>query len=293
MDRTVDYQITKEYDGISVLDFLRQMGFSRHILSSMKTEKKAILLNGEPGGGRAAVRSGDLLRIHVPETASDKNIVPVPMELSILYEDIDILAVNKPADMPVHPSHGHYENTLANAAAAYFRSKGECCPFRCINRLDRDTSGALILAKNPLSASILSARMKSREIRRTYLAVVKGIPPFSGTVSAPIGRVASSVIERQVDFEQGEPAITHFERLAVRDGHSLLEIHLETGRTHQIRVHMKSLGYPLPADYLYCPDYSRFSRQPLHSFQLDFSHPLTGRPLCLTAPVPGDMASHF
>ena len=293
MDRTVIYQISGQEEGLAVLEYLRKNGFSRHILSAMKTDKNAILLNGLHAGGRAPLREGNLLRIHVPETESGENIVPVPMKLSILYEDQDILVVSKPADMPVHPSFGNYENTLANGVAAYFQEKGLLCPFRCINRLDRDTSGALILAKNPLSASILSAQMKNRLIRRTYLAVVKGITPEKGTVSAPISRVSASVIKRQVDFSEGDPAVTHFERLAVSHEHSLLEIRLETGRTHQIRVHMGYLGYPLPADYLYCPDYSRFSRQPLHSFQLTFTRPVTGAPLCVTAPVPSDIWERF
>ena len=293
MDRTVTYQISEQEEGLTVLEYLRKNGFSRHILSAMKTDKDAILLNGLHAGGRTLLREGDLLRIHVPETESGENIVPVPIRLSILYEDQDMLVVNKPADMPVHPSYGNYENTLANGVSAYFQAKGINCPFRCINRLDRDTSGALILAKNALSASILSAQMKNRLIRRTYLAVVKGIAPEKGTISAPISRVSSSVIMRQVDFAEGDPAVTHFERLAVSHDHSLLEIHLETGRTHQIRVHMGYLGYPLPADYLYYPDYSRFSRQPLHSFQLVFSRPVTGGSLCITAPVPADIAEKF
>ena len=293
MDRTVTYQISEQEEGLTVLEYLRRNGFSRHILSAMKTDKDAILLNGLHAGGRTLLREGDLLRIHVPETESGENIVPVPIRLSILYEDQDVLVVKKPADMPVHPSYGNYENTLANGVSAYFQANGINCPFRCINRLDRDTSGALILAKNALSASILSAQMKNRLIRRTYLAVVKGIAPEKGTVSAPISRVSSSVIKRQVDFAEGDPAVTHFERLAVSHDHSLLEIHLETGRTHQIRVHMGYLGYPLPADYLYYPDYSRFSRQPLHSFQLIFSRPVTGGSLCITAPVPADIAEKF
>ena len=293
MDRTVTYQISEQEEGLTVLEYLRRNGFSRHILSAMKTDKDAILLNGLHAGGRTLLREGDLLRIHVPETESGENIVPVPMRLSILYEDQDMLVVNKPADMPVHPSYGNYENTLANGVSAYFQTKGINCPFRCINRLDRDTSGALILVENAVSASILSAQMKNRLIRRTYLAVVKGIAPEKGTVSAPISRVSSSVIKRQVDFAEGDPAVTHFERLAVSHDHSLLEIHLETGRTHQIRVHMGYLGYPLPADYLYYPDYSRFSRQPLHSFQLIFSRPVTGGSLCITAPVPADIAEKF
>lgn len=293
MDRILTYTITPQEDGMQVLEFLRSKGFSRHILTSMKPDKEALLVNGMRAGGRSILKEGDHFRVRVMETGSMEGIVPAPLPLDILYEDEDILVLNKPADMPVHPSIGNYTNTLANAAAFYFQQKNELCPFRCINRLDRDTSGALILAKNALSAAILSAQMRNREIRRTYLAVVCGVTPPSGTVSAPIGRVSDSVIQRQVDPEHGESAVTHYERLAVRNDHSLLEIHLETGRTHQIRVHMGYIGHPLSADYLYHPVYDHFKRQPLHSFQLNFRHPLTGKDLCFTAPVPKDMAQAF
>lgn len=293
MDRILTYTITPQEDGMQVLEFLRSKGFSRHILTSMKPDKEALLVNGMRIGGRGILHAGDLFRVCVMETGSVEGIVPTPLPLNILYEDEDILVLNKPADMPVHPSIGNYTNTLANAAAFYFQQKGMLCPFRCINRLDRDTSGALILAKNALSAAILSAQMRNREIRRTYLAVACGVTPPSGTVSAPIGRVSDSVIQRRVDPEHGESAVTHYERLAVRNDHSLLEIHLETGRTHQIRVHMGYIGHPLPADYLYHPVYDYFKRQPLHSFQLNFRHPLTGKDLCFTAPVPKDMAQAF
>lgn len=293
MDRILTYTITPQEDGMQVLEFLRSKGFSRHILTSMKPDKEALLVNGMRAGGRSILKEGDHFRVRVMETGSMEGIVPAPLPLDILYEDEDILVLNKPADMPVHPSIGNYTNTLANAAAFYFQQKNELCPFRCINRLDRDTSGSLILAKNALSAAILSAQMRNREIRRTYLAVACGVTPPSGTVSAPIGRVSDSVIQRQVDPEHGESAVTHYERLAVRNDHSLLEIHLETGRTHQIRVHMGYIGHPLPADYLYHPVYDHFKRQPLHSFQLNFRHPLTGKNLCFTAPVPKDMAQAF
>ena len=289
MDRILTYTITPQEDGMQVLEFLRSKGFSRHILTSMKPDKEALLVNGMRAGGRSILKEGDHFRVRVMETGSMEGIVPAPLPLDILYEDEDILVLNKPADMPVHPSIGNYTNTLANAAAFYFQQKND----RCINRLDRDTSGSLILAKNALSAAILSAQMRNREIRRTYLAVVCGVTPPSGTVSAPIGRVSDSVIQRQVDPEHGESAVTHYERLAVRNDHSLLEIHLETGRTHQIRVHMGYIGHPLPADYLYHPVYDHFKRQPLHSFQLNFRHPLTGKNLCFTAPFQKDMAQAF
>lgn len=317
MDRILTYTIQPEHTGMQLLDFLRSKGFSRGILSSMKPDKTAIQLNGERGFGKSILQTGDQLRIHIPETDSSENILPVKMDLQILYEDKDILVVNKAADMPVHPSIGNYDNTLANGVAWYFKEKGLNFVYRCINRLDRDTTGALILAKNPYSAAVLSAQMKQRQIRRTYLAIVQGITPISGIVDAPIGRVEDSTIERQVDFINGEKAVTHYTRLAVyhscngqtfspltetdiqeisgteSHAYSLIELHLETGRTHQIRVHMKHIGHPLPGDFLYNPDYRIIKRQPLHSFQLEFTHPVTEENMCITAPVPEDFADAF
>lgn len=293
MNRIFHYQITENEQGTTVLDFLRKKGFSRHILSSMKADKEALTRNGQRIGGREQLLAGDHFRVRLLETVDPDGIVPVSMPLSILYEDEDILVINKPADMPVHPSIGNYTNTLANGVAAYLDAKDEHSPFRCINRLDRDTSGALILAKNAFSAAVLSTQMRNRQIRRTYLAVVEGITPPNGTIFAPISRVDDSVIERHVDFLRGEPAVTHYERLEVKNEHSLLEIHLETGRTHQIRVHMGYIGHPLPADYLYHPVYDCFKRQPLHSLQLEFRHPVTDKPMCLLAPVSEDMCNAF
>ena len=293
MDRIFHYQITENEQGTTVLDFLRKKGFSRHILSSMKADKEALTRNGQRIGGREQLLAGDYFRVRLLETVASDGIIPVSMPLSILYEDEDILVINKPADMPVHPSIGNYTNTLANGVAAYLDAKDEHSPFRCINRLDRDTSGALILAKNAFSAAVLSTQMRNRQIRRTYLAVVEGITPPNGTISAPISRVDDSVIERHVDFLHGEPAVTHYERLETKNEYSLLEIHLETGRTHQIRVHMGYIGHPLPADYLYHPEYDCFKRQPLHSLQLEFRHPVTDKSMCLLAPVPEDMCNAF
>lgn len=310
MQRTLTYEVTEEYDGMEILAFLRQKGFSRNILSSMKKSGQtishnneqnhdhSILQNGERGYGHSILKKGDTLTVHIPETKSDEKIIPVKMELDILYEDEDILVINKEANVPVHLSIGNYENTLANGVAYYFAQKGQDFVYRCINRLDRDTTGALILAKNPYSAAVLSTQMKRREIRRTYLAIVEGIPPKSGTIDAPVGRVDGSAITRQVDYEHGERAVTHFTRLAVVEkelsqSYSLIELHLETGRTHQIRVHMKHLGYPLPGDYLYHPDYRIIGRQPLHSYQLEFVHPVTEKPMLFTAPVPLDFVQAF
>lgn len=293
MERILNYHITDEYKELTTLDFLKKKGYSHHVLTLMKTNKEAILLNGTRGFGRTLLKKGDVLRILIPEVYTSENIVPTEMPLSILYEDEDILVLNKSADTPIHPSQGNYENTLANGVAYYFAQKGEPFVYRCINRLDRDTTGALILAKNALSAAILSQQMVERKIRRTYLALVEGVLLEKGTVDAPIARVDGSTIEREINYETGETAITHYERLAVGEHFSLVELHLETGRTHQIRVHMKHIGHPLPGDYLYNPVYDRISRQPLHSFQLEFTHPITNEPLIFTAPLPEDFHKAF
>ena len=293
MQRIIDYFISENTGAVTILDFLKREGFSRHILSSMKNVPNTIILNGVRGFGRSVLKPGDHLMVTVPETESGKNIIRTEMELSILYEDEDILVINKPAGMPVHPSAGNYENTLANGIAWYFAEKGEDFVYRCINRLDRDTTGALILAKNPLSAAILSVQMKKRQIRRTNLALVDGVPDVSGTIDAPIARMEGSVIAREVNYLTGETAITHYERLATGTRYSLMELHLETGRTHQIRVHMKYIGHPLPGDYLYNQEYSRIQRQPQHSYQLEFIHPVTKKPMLFTAPVPDDFRFAF
>ena len=292
MQRIITYTISPEDSGISILSFLRNNGFSKHILTTMKRADHAILLNGQPSFAKTALKEQDVLRILVPEEAgSEESILPVKIPLNILYEDEDILVLNKPADMPVHPSAGNYENTLANGVAWYYRQQGETFVYRCINRLDRDTTGVLVLAKNPLSGALLSTQMKQRRIRRTYLALTDGIPPEKGTVRAPIARVNDSVITREVNFERGEPAVTHYERLAVSNGYALVELHLETGRTHQIRIHMKYLGFPLIGDYLYNPDMKHISRQALHSHHMEFAHPITGEWMSFTAPLPADMAN--
>lgn len=293
MQRIIEYTISENTHPVTILDFLKREGFSRHILSSMKNVPDTIILNGIRGFGRSVLSPGDHLMITVPETESGGNIIRTKMDLAILYEDEDLLVINKPAGMPVHPSMGNYENTLANGIAWYFAEKGEDFVYRCINRLDRDTTGALILARNPLSAAILSVQMKNRQIRRTYLALADGVLPGSGTIDAPIARMEGSVITREINFETGESAVTHYERLAVGREYSLVELHLETGRTHQIRVHMKYIGHPLPGDYLYNPDYRRIRRQPLHSYQLEFTHPVTKEPVRFTAPVPEDFISAF
>lgn len=294
MNRIFEYCVADSDLPCTAGEYLKRKGCSHQILVHLKKTEKGILVNNEWAYVRTPLQAGDLLKITLTEDTPSQNIVPVAMPLSIVYEDEDILLLNKPADMPVHPSVNNYDNTLANGAAWYYAQQGKPFVFRCINRLDRDTTGLLILAKNSLSASILSAQMKKREIHRTYQAIVKGVPiPESGTIDAPIARKEGSAIERCVDFEKGERAVTHYRVLDSRNDYSLVQLSLETGRTHQIRVHMGYLGHPLLGDYLYYPDFSRIKRVSLHSYALSFTHPMTGSPLTFRAPLPEDMADLF
>ncbi len=294
MERIFEYQITAAEEGRKIGDFLREKGYSRHLLRQLKETEDGLLRNAQPTFTTVALKAGDRIRVRLLEKAEGSEaIMPAPLPFEIVYEDEDLLVVNKPADMPIHPSFQNHGNTLADALTWHYQQYREDFVYRCINRLDRDTTGLLIVAKHLLSASILSDMVGKREIHREYLAIVKGIPPENGTISAPIGRKKGSAILREVNFETGEPAVTHFARLEIRNGLSLVSLKLETGRTHQIRVHMGYIGCPLIGDYLYYPECSRISRQALHSHRLSFLHPITGKALSFTAPLPEDMEKAF
>ena len=294
MERIFEYQITAAEEGRKIGDFLREKGYSRHLIRQLKETEDGLLRNAQPTFTTVALKAGDRIRVRLLEKAEGSEaIMPAPLPFEIVYEDEDLLVVNKPADMPIHPSFQNHGNTLADALTWHYQQHGEDFVYRCINRLDRDTTGLLIVAKHLLSASILSDMVGKREIHREYLAIVKGIPPENGTISAPIGRKKGSAILREVNFETGEPAVTHFARLEIRNGLSLVSLKLETGRTHQIRVHMGYIGCPLIGDYLYYPECSRISRQALHSHRLSFLHPITGKALSFTAPLPEDMDKAF
>lgn len=274
--------------------FLKQKGFSSQNLVQLKKDPYAVRANGIPCFMNHILQPGDTLTLHIHEEHSSEKIPPVELPLDIIYEDEDLMVINKPAGMPIHPSMNNYYNSLANSLAYYFAQQN--CPFvfRCINRLDRDTSGLTIVAKHYVSAGMLStmiANKASSGITREYLAIVKGsVLPSEGTITAPLGRKEGSIIERCVDFEKGESAVTHYRVLDEKNGHSLVSLILETGRTHQIRIHMKYLGYPLIGDYLYNPDMEQIQRQALHAWKLSFVHPITGEKMQFTAPLPEDMA---
>lgn len=306
MKRVFSYTITAPDSEQRIYDFLCHHGYSRHIRTWLKQHPGSVRLNGKEALFYFPLKTGDLLEITLEEEQPSENIIPVCLPLHIIYEDEDLMVIDKPANMPVHPSIGNYENTLANAVAWYFQQQNIPFVFRCINRLDRDTTGLLILAKNMLSGAILSDQMKKREIHRIYLAITEGKTDPAGTINRPIGRADQSLILRQVDPDKGDPACTHYLQkcwhpktfypatLSVpQDGLSLVQLQLETGRTHQIRVHMTSIGHPLIGDTLYNPETALLARQALHSYRLAFTHPVTGIPLEFTSSLPADMAEFF
>lgn len=311
MKRLLTYQITREdFPSIGkykIQSFLKAKGYSSQILKILKQQAGAVLLNGAPSYLNVSLKAEDTLQVLISEEESSEHIVPVNLPLEIVYEDEDLFVLNKPAGMPIHPSQNNYENSLANALAYHCKQLGEPFVFRCINRLDRDTSGLTIVAKHMLSAGILGRDVAAKShsassaasaasaddctpLKREYLAIVRGtVTPSAGTINAPLSRKPGSIIERCVDYENGESAVTHYRVLEEKNGHSLLSLTLETGRTHQIRIHMKHLGHPLIGDYLYNPDMESINRQALHSYRLSFRHPITGEMLEFTAPLPEDM----
>ena len=291
MNRNIDYIVDEDSAGLRVEQFLRRKRYSGQNLSEIKRMPKSILVNGVHYYMRQELSTGDHLQVRICETQNSEKIPPTKLPLDIIYEDEDLLVLNKPAGMPIHPSLNNYTNSIANALAYYFQSQGKPFIFRCCNRLDRDTSGLTIVSKHLVSGSILSDMTKYREVHREYLAITRGsVTPSEGTIQAPLGRKEGTIIERTVDWEHGEDAVTHYKVVKEANGHSLVSLRLETGRTHQIRIHMKYLGYPLIGDYLYNPDMEYMTRQALHSHHMEFTHPITGEHMSFTAPLPEDMA---
>lgn len=295
MERKISFIISEQDNNLTIYNFLKSKGFSSQNIIELKKMKRSILINGEWVHVNHCLNSGEELLIHIQENTSNDKIIPTDLPFPIIYEDEDIIVINKPADMPIHPSQNNYENTLANAAAYYFETQNKTpFIFRCINRLDRNTTGLTILAKNMYSASVLAGQMQRREIKRLYLAVIDGnLEKKYGTIRLPIGRKADSTIERQIDLVHGENAVTHYCRLRTIGNYTLAAFQLETGRTHQIRVHMSSANTPLIGDTLYNtkPSAHALPRQALHAYRICFTHPVTGKRMKFTAPIPDDMLS--
>ncbi len=295
MKTTFTYTITSADAGKKISEYLSEHGYSSRLRLHLRTTPDCIYIGETSVFSNHILEDGDLLRVELIEKKGSDAIVPVPMKLDILFEDDHVMVINKPAGMPVHPSQGNYGNTLANGIAAYMEEKGVEFVFRAVNRLDRDTSGLLVIAKHMLSSCILSDQIKDHLIHREYAAIVCGKTDPVGTIDAPIARKDGSTIERIVDHEHGESAVTHYKTIAYNEAKDLsfIRLLLETGRTHQIRVHMKHIGHPLPGDFLYNPDYRYMERQALHSAYLQFTHPISGDVMEFHAPLPEDMAALF
>ena len=293
MKRIFTYRIPEEFENSTLLSFLKAECYSSPIITHLKRTENGLLLNGNWARVRDILHENDILTVTLLETASSDNIVPTLLPLDIVYEDDDLMVINKPADMPIHPSQNNYENTFANAVAYYFAQQNIPFVYRCINRLDRDTTELLILAKHMYSASLLSNMVKNRLIHREYIAIADGDVNDEGIIDAPIARAKDSTIEREVNFDTGDFARTHYKCLKRENGYSLVSLKLETGAPHQIRVHMKYIGHALLGDFLYNPDYRFINRQALHSYRLTFTHPITKEVLTFTAPLPPDMAKLF
>ena len=290
----MNFRIEKEQNGIILLFYLQKvLSLSHACITGLKKEPDGILLNGSHVTVRAVLSEGDLLSLKLEDTAEQSQIAPCRLPFDVLYEDADVIAVCKPPNMPTHPSHGHYEDTLANAAAWYFREQGKPFVFRAVNRLDRDTSGVVLLAKNKRAAAILSQSMQQHLIHKSYAAILYGrLPEDSGVIQRPIRRRLPSVIEREVCADgEGAEAITAY-RVELRVGRFTLVTALpRTGRTHQLRVHFASLGYPIAGDTLYGTEESGACahRQALHCMTLSFPHPTGGGVISVTASLPEDM----
>ena len=282
----MEHIITEEQDGRLLKDLLRRdLGLSSSLVRRLKTIPMGITLDGEHVTVRAAVRCGQVLRLKSEDSDYSQNIEPVAGELPIVYEDDDIIIINKPFGMPVHPSPGHGRDTVANILAWRFRQENRPFVFRAVNRLDSGTGGLMCMAKNARAAAALGSNMAQKSIRRTYEAVLEGdLKEDSGTISAPIGLAEGSGIRRCVR-EDGEEAITRFRVLERKNGLTRAEIELETGRTHQIRVHFSHLGHPVWGDFMYGTE-TDFGGWALFSKRIRLTGPTAGREIDISADVP-------
>ena len=281
MNRTITLQINHEYDNLKIHSVLSRLGFSSAIIKSLKDYPDSVLLNSSSAKIIDRVFYGDVLSVTVSEPASD--ITPVNLPLDIIYEDEDIVAVNKPRNMPTHPSFEHTTDTLANALMYYYNAN---LTFHPITRIDKDTSGVVLVAKNMLSAHILTESIKTKQIQKQYIAVVNGTPfPLEGTISAPIEK--SDGIRRTVS-PIGKDAVSKYSTIKSIGNLSLVSLIPITGRTHQLRVHLAHLGTPIYGDWLYNTNPSDGILR-LHCHAVTFNHPITKETISITTPCPDDM----
>ncbi len=287
-------QITKEYDGMLLRQFLRaELKLSSKMIKHLKFCEDGILVNRKQVTVRYALASGDLLEL-ATEDAESAPIEPVELPIDILYEDDDLVVPSKPANMPTHPSHDHYDDTVANALAYRYAESGVPFVFRPINRLDRNTSGLLLIARNRPAAGRLSDAMRRGEIEKSYLAILDGeMTEDEGVIDACLHRTAQSIILREVcspDAPDADPSLTEYRVLARKNRHTLVLARPITGRTHQLRVHFAHIGHPITGDDLYGTPSPYITRHALHAHRLSFPHPTDGRRITVTAPPPSDFS---
>lgn len=285
--------ISDEFEGMTIKDILKnKIKFSNAIITFLKTRDRGIVLNGERVTVRKTVKAGDILEVEYKDDktlAEQSEIVPTNLPLDILYEDDDIIILNKPPFMPTHPSQNHYTDTLANALRYYFDSRDIPFIFRAVNRLDNATSGIVLVAKNRFAAQTLSQSIRNREISKSYIAILSGTPtPLDGEICAPIKREQESIIKRTVS-DDGAYSLTKYKTLLSGDMFSLVGASPITGRTHQLRVHFAYIGHPICGDTLYGYPSHFINRQALHAYKISFVHPISGEQMTVKAKLPQDM----
>lgn len=287
----LEYVIQESDNYINLKDLLKNhFQISDRLLVKLKHNKK-IFINNVCVPVNSLLNTGDLIQVFIDFIEDNSNIVPINIPLDIIYEDECLLIINKPSSMPVHPSMDHFEDSLSNGIKYYFDKIDLKKMIRPVNRLDKDTSGLVVFAKNEYIQERLIKQMKSKQFIKEYIAICNGVfENSSGTINAPISRKNDSIIERCIN-PNGDIAITHYEVLQSTDTYSVVKCILETGRTHQIRVHMAHIGHPLLGDTLYGSSSSLISRQALHACRINFVHPITGNKLKFSAPLPTDFKS--
>ncbi|MCM3715585.1 RluA family pseudouridine synthase [Alkalihalobacillus oceani] len=286
----VDWIVGSDCDQQLLRLFLREgCQLSKRTLADIKFNGGRILLNGREATVRATVYEGDRVTVELPPEEVSPSMQPEKLELKIVYEDSHLLVLNKPAGMATIPSREHPRHSLANAVLGYYQEKAIPATFHAVNRLDKDTSGLLVVAKHRFAHDRLSKLQQQGRLKRRYLAIVAGkLSEERGTIDLPIARQDDSIITRQVDA-RGQRAITHYEVEAYLEHATFVKIALETGRTHQIRVHFSHVGHPLLGDDLYGGPVEQIKRQALHCYRLEVEHPFTEEILVFEQPLPGDM----
>lgn len=286
----LSWNVAAAEEGMILREFLKSQHISKAALADIKFQGGKITVNAQEETVRYILQSGDRVTVQFPLEKCSDGLIAEDLPLDIVYEDDHVLVINKPAFMNTIPSREHPAGSVANRVAGYYLKQEISSTVHVVTRLDRDTSGIMLIAKHRHVHHLLSEQQKRGEVKRTYVAFVHGHVAPEGKVEAPIGRKSSSIIEREVR-EDGQYACTLFKRLLEFDeGYSYVQLRLLTGRTHQIRVHMAHIGYPLLGDDLYGGTLELISRQALHCRQIEFVHPFTGEQMMFEAELVEDMS---